>query len=81
MHSALNEYAITFNTLLYEGYKIRNGRDLRLVNLISAAFSDDKKSKEFIKQLEWAAQEPDAILNRNGTPTSKADLHRFFKGM
>lgn len=66
----LEEYAITFFSLLNEGYRMRYRHYLMMVSVISAPNMKEEHRKSFIKQLEWAGNDPSDIL---GTDTNGDD--------
>lgn len=58
----LNEYAITFFTMLNEGYRLQNQHYLMMSQVISVPHMKDDARAGFMRQLEWAIKDPSDIL-------------------
>jgi hypothetical protein len=58
----LNEFAITFFTLLNEGYRLQNQHYQMLVNVVSVPHMEESSRRTFLKQLEYATQDASDIL-------------------
>lgn len=77
LRDVLDEYAITFFTLLAEGYRYQYRHYYNLVNVFSVPYMEDDDRKEFIRNLEWATQEPSDILKPSDDYSGIEDLKRM----
>jgi len=77
LSDVLNEYAVTFFTLLSEGYKRQAHRDLMAANVASVPHMDTAGREAFIRNLEWATKDPDDILGLNDSTGTIDDLRKM----
>ncbi len=76
----MSEYAITFFSLLNEGYRQKYKHYQMLVQIISVPHMEDKVRKQFVKNLEFASSDADDILKTDtGTPNATEALKDIFR--
>lgn len=76
----MNEYAITFFSLLNEGYKLKYRHYTMLAQLISIPHMKDEHRNKLMKQLEFASSDPDDILKTDvQSNDGMADLKEMFR--
>lgn len=66
VRTVMDEYAITFFTMLNNGYRLEMQRYKMLANIASVPHMKDEDRKDFMRQLEYAGQDPSDILNTEG---------------
>ena len=77
LDDVLNEYAVSFFTLLSEGYKIQAHRDLMATHIASVPLMDSVGRDTFIRNMEWATKDPDDILGLNDSTGTIDDLRKM----
>lgn len=78
--TALDEYAITFFTLLNEGYRLESKHHLTLSKIILMPYYDKEARAKMLKSLEYASQHPDDILKPSDTAIDEAAVERALRG-
>lgn len=73
----LDEYAITFFSLLNEGYRIRWKNYLMLAHIGDLPQSSKESRRQFYKQLDWATKDADDILSVNNKGDDIAQLKKL----
>lgn len=73
----LEEYAITFFSLLNEGYKILWKHYLMLAQIGDLPQSSEENRRQFYKQLDWATKDADDILSVNNKGDDIAKLKKL----
>lgn len=69
LDDVLNEYALVFFALLNEGYRLKYQEYLILSNISLVPHGTENSRKAFLRQLQWAAQDPSDILKPSeGSP-------------
>lgn len=76
---ALAEYSIVFFTLLSEGYRQLNQELLMASYVALLPNMRDEDRRNFLKQLEYAAQDLNDILKTNTDSASTEDLKRMLR--
>lgn len=66
VRTVMDEYAITFFTMLNNGYRQQMERYKMLASIASVPHMKDEDRKDFMRQLEYAATDPSDILDTEG---------------
>lgn len=80
LHDVMNEYAVTFFSLLNEGYRLKYSDYIMLAQLNDLPHMDKQNRNKFYKNLEWAATHPSDILNSSGESSSPAEIKKLLQG-
>lgn len=80
LRDVLDEYAITFFSLLNEGYRQRFEHYLMLAQLNDLPHMDKLQRRKFYKHLEWASMHPSDILKPRSKGASNAEIEKLLKG-
>lgn len=76
----LKEYAVSFFSLLNEGYRLKYGDAKLLGQIADLPHMDKTKRAEFYKNLEWASTHPSDILKPSGGGSSPAEIKKMLQG-
>lgn len=80
LQDVLDEYAVTFYSLLETGYRQRFAHYQMLAQIASVSIMKDEMRQEFMRQLEWASKEPSDILNiDDGADDGMEDVKQLFR--
>lgn len=74
----MDEYAITFFTLLNEGYRLKHQNYLMLARIILQPHVKKDARTKFLKSLEYASKSPADIL-RVGNNNQETDMTKVKK--
>lgn len=77
LSDVLDEYAITFFTMLAEGYRYEYRKYQMLASIVSLPHMDEGDRTTFLRQLEWATQEPGGILNPSDDYSGIEDIRKM----
>lgn len=80
----LNEYAVTFFTLLNHGYRIQAMHYIMLAQITMLPNLENADRRKLLKQLEWAATDPSDILKPSESANDELEdrrLKEFFRGI
>lgn len=73
----LEEYALTFFSMLNEGYRQMYEHYYMMAQLALIPMLKDNDRKKFMKQLEWASKPPSDILKPSGAYATSEDVKRL----
>ena len=76
--SVLQEYSLTFFTLLNEGYRQRNEDSLVLSNITLLPHMEDKDRRRYLNSLNMASKDVNDILSPRGEGSTTGQLKRLF---
>lgn len=77
--ATLQEYAVTFFTLLNEGYRQKTRDLMAYAEIFMLPMMTPETRREIIKRLEWAAKDPSDILKSGEEASSTGDLKKFLE--
>jgi hypothetical protein len=80
LRTVLDEYAVSFFSLLNEGYRLQNHNYLMLAYIARAAGTKDEDFQKFQQQLEWASKHPGDILKSASNGSDPAKIKRLLTG-
>ena len=69
----LDEYAVSFFTLLNEAYRLEYKHYIMLASIVSTPHMKREQRREFLQQLEWASKPPDDILRTDDDDEGNID--------
>jgi hypothetical protein len=75
-----NEYAITFFTLLNEGYHLRYQHYLMLSQISALPYMEEADQRNFIDSLVMVTEKKDDIINEEVIEKNKQKLKEFLNG-
>lgn len=80
LRDVLDEYAITFFSLLNEGYRQRFKHYDMLGRLADLPYMNKEQRFQFYKSLEWASTHPSDILKTSGKGADDDQIEKLLKG-
>lgn len=80
LRDVLDEYAISFYSLLNEGYRLKYGDMVLLAQITDLPHMKREDRIELYRSLEWAATHPSDILNSSGEGSSPAEIKKILGG-
>lgn len=78
--TVLDMYAISFMSLLNEGYRKRFKHYQMLAQISDLPQMDETHRDEFYRNLEWAATDPSDILKPSGTGSTDDEIRKALGG-
>lgn len=78
VRSVMDEYAITFFTLLNEGYRLKHQHYLMMARIVLLPNVKKEARSKFLKSLEYASKSPADIL-RLGSNNQDTDMSKVKK--
>lgn len=77
---AMHLYALTFFSLLNEGYRVRYGAAILAAQIADLPQMSKEDRQEFYNKLEYAAMHPSDILRTDGAGSSDTDIKKVLGG-
>lgn len=80
LSDVIEEYAITFYSLLNEGYRLRYSFLLLQANIVDLPHMKTEDRKNFYRELKWASMHPNDILKPMSEGSSKSEIKKLLGG-
>lgn len=80
LKDVLDEYAITFYSLLNEGYRLIYANAVLLAQIADLPYADEQSRKEFYRNLEYASTHPSDILKSDDNIVDPDQLKKMLGG-